>query len=228
VLAVSGSPIGHRMICREPRGAQNPAGRITAHDKLLLRLGRSGRSRIERRCKPLSGITKSQFFAATADRSRGCGAVTRRVKEKCAASVCCKRLSGIKKSRFSGDRRSVRDWGAGKWSESLRKKEKCVATPEEHFGNALVALPEPLAYNHSPRTLRLPQKVQRMTRSQSERLMRWEGAVNGRSDVCGTVEALRPRLPFVDTLPSSPTARRGSRLLSGFSSTGFLFATADR
>jgi hypothetical protein len=28
-----------------------------------------------------------------------------------------------------------------------RRIKKCVATPEEHRGNALVALPEPLAYN---------------------------------------------------------------------------------
>jgi hypothetical protein len=46
-----------------------------------------------------------------------------------------------------------------------RIKIKCVAKPEEHRGNALVALPEPLAYNHSPGTLRQTQKVQRMIRS---------------------------------------------------------------
>jgi hypothetical protein len=58
-------------------------------------------------------------------------------------------LSGIKKSRFS--RRpamTMRCCGAARGQiKSRRIKKKCVAKPEEHRGNALVALPEPLAYN---------------------------------------------------------------------------------
>jgi hypothetical protein len=49
VLAASGSPIGRRMVRREHRGVTNPAGRITAHDKLLLQFGRLG-SVHNRRC----------------------------------------------------------------------------------------------------------------------------------------------------------------------------------
>ena len=144
---------------------------------------REGRGSL-RCCKPLSGIKKSQFFAETADHYARCSAVTRGLKEKCAAK------------------------------------------PEEHRGNALFALPEPLAYNPLQDPLRRTQKVQRMTRSQSERLTRWEGAVNERSDVCGHGEELQPRLPSGDKLPNTPIASPGGRLLLKMYSTHFLFAAA--
>src|SRR5262245_31603164 len=92
-------------------------------------------------------------------------------------------------------------WGG---AVGRRTKKKCAAKPEEHFGNALFALPE--AQLSFSRTVTAPQKVQRMTRSQNERLMRWEGAVNGRSAACGVAVALRPRLPSADKLARCRTA----------------------
>ena len=87
-------------------------------------------------------------------------------------------------------------------------REECAATPEEHFGNALVALPEPLARNYFPGELRQPQKVQRMIRSENERLTRWEGAVNGKSDADESAEVpvLQSRLRSAGKHPSNPTA----------------------
>jgi hypothetical protein len=111
-------------------------------------------------------------------------------------------------------------------TKSPRNKEKVRC----HAGGALWQRTSSLCPNpclhHPPGALRQTQKVQRMTRSQSERLTRWEGAVNGRSDVCGPAEELRRRLPSADKLPSTPIASPGRRLLSQIYSTDFLFAAA--
>jgi hypothetical protein len=109
----------------------------------------------------------------------------------------------IKKSRiFLG----IGDHDAGRGAVRSRIKKR-VAKPEEHFGNALVALPEPLpAITLQERYGNLKKSSARPGR-RNERLMRWEGAVNERrSDAGGRAEELRPRSPSAGNPPSSPTA----------------------
>src|SRR5712671_4724896 len=66
-------------------GRHKSGGRITRIINCYCNLvDREGRGSL-RCCKPLSGIKKSQFFAETADHYARCSAVTRGLKEKCAA-----------------------------------------------------------------------------------------------------------------------------------------------
>src|SRR6266446_2189183 len=78
-------PIGRRMIRREHRTPQiRRAGSPRIINCYCNLVDREGRGSL-RCCKPLSGIKKSQFFAETADHYARCSAVTRGLKEKCAA-----------------------------------------------------------------------------------------------------------------------------------------------
>jgi hypothetical protein len=168
--------------------SQNPAGWITAHDKLLLQFGDWEPSPIVG--EPLPGIKKSRFSRRPAMTMRCCGAARGQIKPSDKEKMRCQA-------------------GGAPWQRTRRSART----------SCLQSFPGPL---------RQTQKVQRMTRSQSERLMRWEGAVNGRSDVCGPAEELRRRSQFAGTHPNNPTASLARRLLARICSIGCLFAAAGR